>query len=142
MSEKLSGFAEENLQNSIEDSRQNEINDLLTQRQELLASGEAKDGDRVKALNQRLLELTTPEGIEKFQEVENMLEKNSMVLDRKEVVVDQKDNLSDGMKFVKAEQKKIIDLRRSLITEVIPQITDQKAQSVIKGARQICRCFC
>lgn len=133
MPEKLSGFAEDNLQNRIEDSRQQEINDLLTQRQEFIASGIAKDDESVKALNQRLLELTSPEGVDKFGTVEDLVEKSAMVYDRKEVSTDQENNLSEGMKFVKAEMKKIIDLRRSLITEVIPQITDQRAQSVIKG---------
>lgn len=145
MPEQLSGVFEDALPNRIEDARQKEIDDLLTQRQELVGKlqqtlpdskekeNKIRENPDVLVINKRLLELTSPEGISAFQEVGNLVEKSTMVYDRRELNTDQENNLSEGMKFIQAEQKKIIDLRHSLITEVIPQITDQKTQSVIEG---------
>ncbi len=145
MSEQLSGVFEDALSNRIEDARQKEIDDLLTQRQELVGKlqqtlpdskekeNKIREHPDVLVINKRLLELTSPEGISAFQEVGNLVEKSTMVYDRRELNTDQENNLSEGMKFIQAEQKKIIGLRRSLVTEIIPQIKDKKARSIIEN---------
>jgi hypothetical protein len=117
----------------------------LTQRQELVGKlqqtlpdskekeNKIREHPDVLVINKRLLELTSPEGISAFQEVGNLVEKSTMVYDRRELNTDQENNLSEGMNFIQAEQKKIIGLRRSLVTEIIPQIKDKKARSIIEN---------
>lgn len=73
MTEKLSGFVIDTPQHRAEDARQDEINKLNDERQELIAQGVAEDDKRILSLNRRLTELTAPGAAAKFQEVENLI---------------------------------------------------------------------
>lgn len=147
MSEQLSGYAENTSQHRMEDTRQAEINRLLDERQKVVTELQKQllDSDKVKkhpdvlAINERLLELTGPRAAGKFsEEIKNQVEgeiSSAFEADRTKgfLKVEDFQHMSEGEKFIYAGKKKIIDLHHSLITEVIPQITDQKAQGVIKG---------
>lgn len=121
MSEKLSAFVEENRNNSLEDSRQNETNSLLDQREALIADGKSKDDPEVLALSQRLMEMTEPAAAKRYAELESLLSS----------IPEKVENLSEGLEFIKEQQKDIITLRGRLY-ELFPDL-DEKAKSYING---------
>jgi hypothetical protein len=119
--------------------RNAEINKLLDQRKILLVSGKIKEDPDILAINQRLIELTDPKKFAAYSTaVEDQVEgvmTSALESDRTKGFFKLADfeNMSEGQKFIKAEQNKIINLRRRLITFLLPQIADQKLKSIIIG---------
>ncbi len=123
----------------IDALRNAEINKLLDQRQQFLASGKIKEDPDILAINQRLIELTDSRAPKNFatdikDQTEDVLS-GALESDRTKGFFKLADfeNMSEGQKFIKAEQNKIINLRRRLITFLLPQIADQKLKSIIIG---------
>ncbi len=150
MPEKLSAYTEDTPSHRMEDTRQEEINRLLKERetlvselQELLSSDEVKEHPDVLAINKRLLELTDSRAAKNFAvETKSQVEEaifTASEADRTKGLFKLEDfqNMSEGQKFIKAEQNKIINLRRRLLTFLLPQITDQKFKSIISGEIEI-----
>lgn len=144
MTEKLSGFVEDTPQHRAEDARQEEINRLYDERQELIAQGVAEDDKRILSLNRCLEEWTTPGATTNARAVENLINssKSRDVLSSadnfdelveqslKEVVspeAEQKkpeadEQVGEATRYIKEKQKKIVDLRRELVMNVVPKI--------------------
>lgn len=157
MSEQLSGFADNTSQHRMEDTRQAEIARLLDERQKVVTElrtkllgdkvleakelakieEEIKKDPNVLVINERLLELTGPRAAGKFsEEIKNQVEgeiSSAFEADRTKGFFKLADfeNMSEGQKFIKAEQNKIVNLRRRLITYLLPQIIDEKFKNII-----------
>ncbi len=154
MTEKLSGFFEDTPQHRVEDARQDEINKLYDERQELIAQGVAEDDKRILALNRRLEEWTTPGATTGARAVENLINSSKDMeipsstdntdqtlrkVDSPEAEQkkpDANEQVSEAAKYIKEKQKKIVDLRRELVINIVPKIEGEIKKVTIDKIHQ------
>ncbi|MFA6252813.1 MAG: hypothetical protein WCV69_00895 [Patescibacteria group bacterium] len=165
MTEKLSGFVEDTPRHRVEDARQEEINKLYDERQKLIAQGVADDDKRILILSQRLTELTAPGAAQKFRELESILaspfndggETESIAApssaddtdklvehalrevdspETEQKTPDAGEQISEAAKYIREKSKKIVDLRRELVLNIVPKIAGEVKKIIISQIHQ------
>lgn len=154
MTEKLSGFVIDTPEHISEGARQEKINSFLDQMEDLLATrhktmADLKEDEALRndpeilALSRRLEEWTTPGATTETRAVENLINSSKsrdvlssadnfdQLVDQalKEVVSpetpDAGEQISEATRYIKERQKKIVDLRRELVMNIVPKIAGE-----------------